>query len=66
MTAARVYHAGTKHHHDGMWVTHGGRVLAVVATADTREAAASMAHREAAKFDFTGAQRRSDIGILHF
>ncbi len=66
VSAARVYHAGTKQHKDGMWVTHGGRVLAVVATAETREAAASMAHREAAKIDFTGAQRRSDIGILHF
>jgi phosphoribosylamine--glycine ligase len=66
VSAARVYHAGTKQHKDGMWVTHGGRVLAVVATAETREAAASLAHREAAKIDFTGAQRRSDIGILHF
>lgn len=66
VTVARVYHAGTKQHKDGMWVTHGGRVLAVVATADTREAAATMAHREAAKINFTGAQRRSDIGMLHF
>jgi phosphoribosylamine--glycine ligase len=66
VSAARVYHAGTKQHKDGMWVTHGGRVLAVVATAETREAAAALAHREAAKIDFTGAQRRSDIGILHF
>jgi len=66
VSAARVYHAGTKQHKDGMWVTHGGRVLAVVATAETREAAASLAHREAAKIDFTGAQRRSDTGILHF
>jgi phosphoribosylamine---glycine ligase len=64
--AARIYHAGTKQHKDGMWVTHGGRVLAVVATADTREAAAALAHREAAKINFPGAQRRSDIGILHF
>jgi phosphoribosylamine--glycine ligase len=66
VSAARVYHAGTKQHKDGMWVTHGGRVLAVVATAETREAAATVAHREAAKIEFTGAQRRSDIGILHF
>ena len=43
-----------------------GIEAAVVATAETREAAASLAHREAAKIDFTGAQRRSDIGILHF
>jgi len=66
VSAARVYHAGTKQHKDGMWVTHGGRVLAVVAMADTREQAAALAHREAAKIDFPGSQRRSDIGIKNF
>lgn len=66
VSAARVYHAGTKQHQDGTWVTHGGRVLAVVATADTREQAASLAHREAAKVQFPGSQRRSDIGIRNF
>lgn len=66
VSAARVYHAGTKQHQDGTWVTHGGRVLAVVATADTREQAASLAHREAGKVQFTGSQRRSDIGIRNF
>ena len=64
--AARVYHAGTKQHQDGTWVTHGGRVLAVVATADTREQAAALAHREASKVQFPGSQRRSDIGIRNF
>lgn len=66
VAGARVYHAGTKQHHDGMWVTHGGRVLAVVATADSLHAAAAMAHKQAALIQFTGSQRRSDIGILHF
>jgi phosphoribosylamine--glycine ligase len=66
VSAARVYHAGTKQHQDGTWVTHGGRVLAVVATADTREQAATVAHREAAKVQFLGSQRRSDIGIKNF
>jgi phosphoribosylamine-glycine ligase len=47
-------------------VTHGGRVLAVVATSTTRQAAAEMAHRQAEKIQFTGSQRRSDIGILNF
>jgi phosphoribosylamine-glycine ligase len=41
-------------------------VLAVVATAASRKAAAEMAHKQAAKISFTGSQRRSDIGILHF
>jgi phosphoribosylamine--glycine ligase len=66
VSSARVYHAGTKQHRDGTWVTHGGRVLAVVATADTREQAAALAHREAGKVQFPGAQRRSDIGIKNF
>jgi phosphoribosylamine--glycine ligase len=66
VAGARVYHAGTKLHKDGMWVTHGGRVLAVVATSTTRQAAAEMAHRQAEKIQFTGSQRRSDIGILNF
>lgn len=63
---ARIYHAGTKRESDGSWSTHGGRVLAVVATADDRATAAELAHREAAKVDFPGSQRRSDIGIFHF
>jgi phosphoribosylamine--glycine ligase len=66
VNSARVYHAGTKLHQDGTWVTHGGRVLAVVAQANNLEEAADMAHREAAKVQFPGSQRRSDIGILHF
>lgn len=66
VSAARVYHAGTKLHQDGTWVTHGGRVLAVVAQADTLEEAATLAHREATKVQFPGSQRRSDIGIMHF
>jgi phosphoribosylamine--glycine ligase len=63
---ARVYHAGTKRSADGTWVTQGGRVLAVVATADTREEATALAHSEAAKVQFPGSQRRSDIGTMHF
>lgn len=62
---ARVYHAGTKKL-GGHWVTDGGRVLAVVAGAASREVAVKKAHAEAAKVDFDGAQRRRDIGIMHF
>ena len=62
---ARVYHAGTKKE-AGEWTTHGGRVLAVVAGAETREEAVEQAHAEAAKVTFDGSQRRADIGRLHF
>ena len=62
---ARVYHAGTKLE-GGEFVTNGGRVLAVVARGDSREAALDHVFGEAGKVDFDGAQRRSDIGRLHF
>ncbi|MES2997019.1 MAG: phosphoribosylamine--glycine ligase [Verrucomicrobiota bacterium] len=61
----RIYHAGTRLN-GGNWETNGGRVLAIVATEPTREAAVGNAHASAAKIDFPGSQRRADIGILHF
>ena len=63
---ARVYHAGTRRRPDGAWETNGGRVLAVVATAADRVTAVDAAHAQAARVDFPGAQRRADIGRLHF
>ena len=63
---ARVYHAGTRLNDEGNFETNGGRVLAVVAQGQTREEALATATREAAKVDFPGSQRRSDIGRLHF
>ncbi len=66
VTGARVYHAGTRRRPDGNWETNGGRVLAVVATAPDRLSAVDAAHAQAAKVDFAGAQRRADIGRLHF
>ena len=62
----RVYHAGTCKNSDDDWVTNGGRVLAVVAGAATREAAVSKAHAAADMIHFDGLQRRRDIGILNF
>ncbi|MFV0535103.1 MAG: phosphoribosylamine--glycine ligase [Cumulibacter sp.] len=62
---ARVYHAGTRKN-AGRWETDGGRVLAVVAGGATRGEAVAKAHAEADKIRFGGAQRRRDIGILHF
>ena len=61
---ARVFHCGTKLTPEG-WVTAGGRVLAIVAQGDTLEAARTLAHAEAAKVDFDGSQRRSDIGYAN-
>ena len=63
---ARVYHAGTKHGPDGLWVTNGGRVLSIVSTAGSREMAVTNAHRAASQVRFDGLQRRHDIGILNF
>jgi phosphoribosylamine-glycine ligase len=65
VSEARVYHAGTKKVGDD-WATNGGRVLAIVAGGETREAAVEKAHAEAAKVTFDGSQRRADIGRLHF
>jgi phosphoribosylamine--glycine ligase len=62
--AARVFHCGTRLTPEG-WVTAGGRVLAIVAQGDTLDAARSLAHAEAAKVDFDGSQRRSDIGYAN-
>ncbi len=57
---ARVFHCGTRQTEDG-WVSNGGRVLAIVAQGSTLDEARTRAHAEAAKVDFDGAQRRSDI-----
>ena len=62
--AARVFHCGTRLTPEG-WVTSGGRVLAIVAQGDTLDAARTLAHAEAAKVDFDGSQRRSDIGYAN-
>ncbi|MBQ8474949.1 MAG: phosphoribosylamine--glycine ligase [Clostridia bacterium] len=58
---AEVYVAGAKLD-GGKVLSAGGRVLGVVATADTLEAAVSKAYEEAAKVTFENAYSRSDIG----
>ena len=63
---ARVYHAGTRRRPDGTFETSGGRVLAVVATGATRDAAREAAYRAAAPVQFDGRQMRGDIAKLHF
>ena len=62
----RVYHAGTRKNASGIWETNGGRVLAVVAGAATRQQAVAKAHAAADLIAFPGLQRRRDIGILNF
>ncbi len=62
--SARVFHCGTRLTPEG-WVTAGGRVLAIVAQGDSLDAARTLAHAEAAKVDFDGSQRRSDIGYAN-
>lgn len=62
----RVYHAGTRKNTAGGWETNGGRVLAVVSGAATRQQAVAKAHAAADLICFPGLQRRRDIGILNF
>lgn len=64
--AARVYHAGTRRNAAGEWETQGGRVLAVVAGASTRQDAVAAAHAATDQVSFDGMQRRRDIGICNF
>lgn len=63
---ARVFHAGTKKNEEGQYETAGGRVLVVVASADTREEAVKKVYQESDKVTFDGLQRRTDIGTRNF
>jgi phosphoribosylamine--glycine ligase len=57
----QVFIAGAKRV-DGRLLTSGGRVLCVVAQADTMEAAQAKAYDNVARIHFEGAQYRRDIG----
>jgi phosphoribosylamine---glycine ligase len=57
---ALVFHAGTALH-DGNLVTNGGRILDVVGTGATVEAARRAAYDAAARIDFAGMHYRTDI-----
>lgn len=56
-----VFHAGVKRRGDDL-VTAGGRVLTVVATAQSFEIAIARAYEAASKIHFEGMQFRRDIG----
>lgn len=60
---ATVYHAGTAYK-DGKFLTNGGRVLGVTATADTLDDALEKAYNAVSKIKFDGAHFRTDIGKI--
>jgi len=60
-TGARIFHAGTALR-DGALVTAGGRVLTVCGEGDSLQAARAQAERACQAIQFSGMQRRHDIG----
>ncbi|NPD65321.1 phosphoribosylamine--glycine ligase [Lichenicola cladoniae] len=63
MTGVRVFQAATTHDAAGTLVGNGGRVLTVVATAPTLEAARDAAYAGVAAIDWPDAIWRRDIGV---
>ena len=57
----RLFHAGTARDERDRWITAGGRVLGVTATAPTITAAAELAYDGVARISWTGAHYRRDI-----
>jgi phosphoribosylamine---glycine ligase len=63
----RVYHCGTRWNKDKKcFETQGGRVLAAVASGNTRQVARDRAYAINQKISFAGQQMRTDIATLHF
>ena len=58
-----VFHAGTAFNQDDELVTNGGRVLNVVALADTFEDARELAYEACDKINFESKQYRHDIAL---
>lgn len=56
-----VFHAGTARNDEGQFVTNGGRVLAVTATADSVDQARELAYRAVDQISFDGCVVRRDI-----
>jgi phosphoribosylamine--glycine ligase len=59
---AFVFHAGTRRGREGTFVTSGGRVLAVGASAPTLEDAARVAYDVVGRIRWDGEHHRQDIG----
>ncbi len=62
---ATVYHAGTKLE-NGKFLTNGGRVLGITATAETLEKALEKSYEAVKKINFDKAHYRTDIGSKKF
>jgi phosphoribosylamine--glycine ligase len=57
-----IFHAGTARSASGDWLTAGGRVLGVTATASTLELALSRCYHAVGDIHWDGMQYRRDIG----
>lgn len=58
----KIFHAGTAKDADGNFVTNGGRVLGVTASAETLNEAIEKAYRAVGEINWNGMQYRRDIG----
>ncbi|MBA2735191.1 MAG: phosphoribosylamine--glycine ligase [Pyrinomonadaceae bacterium] len=57
-----IYHAGTSRNENGEFVTFGGRVLGVTATADNLKAVLSKVYKAVSEINWDGMHYRRDIG----
>jgi phosphoribosylamine--glycine ligase len=57
-----VFHAGTARNENGEFITAGGRVLGITATAETLSEALDKAYAAVEKISWSGMQYRRDIG----
>jgi len=58
----KIFHAGTAKDADGNYITSGGRVLGVTASAETLDVALEKAYRVVGEINWNGMQYRRDIG----
>jgi len=58
----QIFHAGTARNEDGDFITAGGRVLGVTATAENLDEALQKAYQAVGEISFNGMQYRRDIG----
>ncbi len=61
-----TFHAGTKHDEFGRFVTSGGRVLTIVATAETLAQARERVYNNISRIQFEGCHYRKDIALLDY
>ncbi|MCD9187316.1 MAG: phosphoribosylamine--glycine ligase [Pyrinomonadaceae bacterium] len=62
LESVTIFHAGTGNDANGDFVTSGGRVLGITATADSLEESLKRAYEAVGKISFEGMQYRRDIG----